>query len=68
MTSRRPAIALCLGLLAAFAVITPLVWVINTQDWGILMMFVAPFAVYGLIRLGRRLAEWAGVGPPPPSY
>ena len=41
---------------------------LNTQDWGILMMFVAPFAVYGLIRLGRRLAEWAGVGPPPPTY
>ncbi|WP_444678728.1 hypothetical protein [Halomonas sp. E19] len=65
MTSRRPAIALCLGLLAALLVITPLAWVINTQDWGILMMFVAPFAVYGLIRLARRLAEWAGVGPPP---
>ncbi len=65
MTSRRPAIALCLGLLAALVVITPLAWVINTQDWGILMMFVAPFAVYGLIRLARWLAEWAGVGPPP---
>lgn len=65
MTSRRPAIALCLGLVAALLVITPLAWVINTQDWGILMMFVAPFAVYGLIRLARRLAEWAGVGPPP---
>lgn len=65
MTSKRPAIALCLGLLAAVAVMLPLVWVINTQDWGILLMFVAPVAVYGLIRLGRRLAEWAGAGPPP---
>ncbi len=68
MANSRPAIALALGLLAAFAVITPLAWVINTQDWGILMMSVAPFAVYGLIRLARRLAEWAGVGPPPHTY
>jgi len=63
--NRRPAIAVAVGLLVALAVITPLAWLINTRDWGILVMFVVPFAVWGLIWLGRRLADWAGVGPPP---
>ncbi|MBB3329652.1 hypothetical protein BDK63_000492 [Halomonas campaniensis] len=65
VSNRRPAIAVVVGLLVALAVITPLAWLINTRDWGILVMFVVPFAVWGLIWLGRRLAEWAGVGPPP---
>lgn len=65
MSRQRPAIALLLGLTAAVAVLAPLAWLINTHDWGILLMFVAPLAVWGLIRLGRRLADWAGVGPPP---
>ncbi|MFO7646489.1 hypothetical protein [Halomonas campaniensis] len=64
-SNRRPAIAVVVGLLVALAVITPLAWLINTRDWGILVMFVVPFAVWGLIWLGRRLADWAGVGPPP---
>jgi len=63
--NRRPAIAVAVGLLVALAVITPLAWLINTRDWGILVMFVVPFAVWGMMRLGRRLADWAGVGPPP---
>ncbi|WP_254276095.1 hypothetical protein [Halomonas sp. 3H] len=65
VSNRRPAIAVVVGLLVALAVITPLAWLINTRDWGILVMFVVPFAVWGLIWLGRRLADWAGVGPPP---
>ncbi|WP_290910114.1 hypothetical protein [Halomonas sp.] len=67
MPNRRPAIAVALGLLIALAVITPLAWLINTRDWGILVMFVVPFAVWGLIWLGRRLADWAEVRTPPPS-
>ncbi|WP_404295280.1 hypothetical protein [Halomonas sp.] len=65
ISHHRPAIAVALGLLVALAVITPLAWLINTRDWGILVMFVVPFAVWGLIWLGRRLADWAEVGPPP---
>ncbi|WP_373182102.1 hypothetical protein [Halomonas campaniensis] len=65
VSNRRPAIAVVVGLLVALAVITPLAWLINTRDWGILVMFVVPSAVWGLIWLGRRLADWAGVGPPP---
>ena len=64
-SNRRPAIAVAVGLLVALAVISTLAWFINTRDWGILVMFVVPFAVWGLIWLGRRLADWAGVGPPP---
>jgi len=65
-SNRRPAIAVVVGLLVALVVITPLAWLINnTREWGILVMFVVPFAVWGLIWLGRRLADWAGVGPPP---
>ncbi|QTF92945.1 hypothetical protein [Halomonas sp. BM-2019] len=63
--NRRPAIAVVVGLLVALVVISTLAWFINTRDWGILVMFAVPFAVWGLIWLGRRLADWAGVGPPP---
>ncbi len=64
-SNRRPAIAVAVGLLVALVVISTLAWFINTRDWGILVMFVVPFAVWGMMRLGRRLADWAGVGPPP---
>ncbi|WP_416138485.1 hypothetical protein ACM26W_18820 [Halomonas sp. HK25] len=67
VSNHRPAIAVAVGLLVALVVITPLAWLLNTRDWGILVMFVVPFAVWGLIWLGRRLADWAEVGPPPPS-
>ena len=64
-SNRRPAIAVAVGLLVALVVISTLAWFINTRDWGILVMFVVPFAVWGMMRLGHRLADWAGVGPPP---
>ena len=64
-SNRRPAIAVAVGLLVALVVISTLAWFINTRDWGILVMFVVPFTVWGMMRLGRRLADWAGVGPPP---
>lgn len=65
MASKRPVIALCLGLLAAVAVMLPFVWVINNRDWGVVLMFIAPVIIYGLIRLARKLSEWAGSSPPP---
>lgn len=63
MTRHRPLIALLAGLALALAVMLPLIWFINTTDWGIALMLLAPFAVYGLIRCGLRLADWAGVSP-----
>lgn len=63
MTRHRPLIALLAALVLAGTVMVPLIWFINTTDWGILLMLLAPFAVYGLIRCGLGLADWAGVTP-----
>lgn len=62
MRMSRRVVALIAGLAAAFAVFAPLAWLINTRDWGVALMFAVPFAVYGLIRLGLRLSDWAGIG------
>ncbi|APE30727.1 hypothetical protein BOX17_07040 [Halomonas aestuarii] len=51
--------------MAAVAVVLPLAWLINTRDWGVVLMLVVPFAVYGLLRLGRALEGWARATPPP---
>lgn len=67
LTMSRPVMATLFGVIAAFAVLTPLIWLINTRDWGIFLMLLAPFVIYGLIRAGRRLAEWADPLPPPPD-
>ena len=63
MTPTRPLIALLAGLGLTLVVMLPLIWLINTTDWGIALMLVAPFAVYGLIRCGLWLADWAGTPP-----
>jgi hypothetical protein len=63
MRVSRPTIAVIIGLLVALAVVTPLVWLIKNRDWGVALMLLVPFVVYGLIRLGRILADWAN--PPP---
>ena len=52
--------------LAAVAVVLPLVWLINNRDWGIGLMLLTPFVVYGLMRLGRALEGWARASSPPP--
>lgn len=61
----RLALAVVAWLLAATAVVLPLVWLINTRDWGVALMLVVPFAVYGLLRLGRTLEGRARTPPPP---
>lgn len=63
MRIQRSTIAVIAGLLIALAVMTPLTWLIKNRDWGVALMLVVPFVVWGLIRLGRVLAEWAN--PPP---
>ncbi|PMR77405.1 hypothetical protein [Billgrantia endophytica] len=65
LTMSRPVKAMLFGVIAAFVVLTPLIWLINTRDWGIFLMLVVPFVIYGLIHAGRRLAEWADPLPPP---
>lgn len=61
----RVVLAVAAWCLAATAVVLPLAWLINTRDWGVALMLVVPFAVYGLLRLGRALEGWARVSPPP---
>jgi O-antigen/teichoic acid export membrane protein len=67
LTISRPVMATLFGVIVAFAVLTPLIWLINTRDWGIFLMLLAPFVIYGLIHAGRRLAEWVDPPPPPPD-
>lgn len=62
----RLILAVAAWCLAATAVVLPLVWLINNRDWGIGLMLLTPFVVYGLMRLGRALEDWART-PSPPS-
>ncbi len=61
----RLLLAVAAWCLAAVAVVLPLVWLINNRDWGVALMLVVPFVVYGLLRLGRVLEGWARATPPP---
>ncbi|MCA1770253.1 MAG: hypothetical protein LC652_10035 [Halomonas sp.] len=66
MSSRsRLLVALTAWCLVAVALVLPLVWLINNRDWGVALMLLAPFVVYGLLRLGRALEDWARATPPP---
>ncbi|TLF52330.1 hypothetical protein FEI13_05555 [Halomonas urmiana] len=66
MTIRtRLSLAVASWCLAAVALVLPLAWLINTRDWGVALMLVVPFAVYGLLRLGHALEGWARAMPPP---
>lgn len=58
----RAAIALLIGGLIFLAVVIPVAWIINTRDWGVAMIFPAPFIVYGLMRVARRLEDWVRAG------
>ncbi|WP_048305671.1 hypothetical protein [Halomonas sp. PR-M31] len=59
----RAVIAILLGAVIFLAVIIPVAWIINTQDWGVAMIFPAPFIVYGLMVLVRRLDDWVRAAP-----
>jgi len=65
-TQTRLILAVVTWGLAAVAVVLPLVWLINNRDWGIGLMLLTPFVVYGLMRLGRALEGWARASSPPP--
>lgn len=68
MSVSRPAIAVVIGLLVSLAVIVPLAWLINTRDWGVVLMLLMPFVIYGLIRIARGLARWANPPPDMPTH
>ncbi|WP_290649097.1 hypothetical protein [Aquisalimonas sp.] len=59
MNQHRRTIAYSTVGAAFLLVIATLAWTINSYNWGVALMLVAPFVVYGLIRLARRLDAWA---------
>ncbi|CAM4181746.1 hypothetical protein VRRI112168_17075 [Vreelandella rituensis] len=65
MSRLRLVAAVGLWSLVALGVVVPLVWLINNRDWGVGLMLLVPFVVYGLMRLGRLLEAWANATPPP---
>lgn len=59
----RAVIAILIGAVIFLAVVVPVAWVINNKDWGVAMIFLAPFIVYGLMVLARRLDDWVRAAP-----
>lgn len=65
MLRLRLAVAISLWSLVALGIVVPLVWLINNRDWGVALMLLVPFIVYGLMRLGRSLEAWANAAQRP---
>ena len=63
----RLILAVAAWCLVAVAVVLPLAWLINNRDWGVALMLLVPFVVYGLLRLARALEGWARAASPPPG-
>lgn len=59
----RGVIAILIGAVVLLVVVTPVAWIINNKDWGVAMIFPAPFIVYGLMVMVRRLEDWARAVP-----
>ncbi|SHE33789.1 hypothetical protein SAMN02745148_00175 [Modicisalibacter ilicicola DSM 19980] len=59
----RAVIAILVGGVVFLAVVIPVAWIINTQDWGVAMIFPAPLIVYGLMVVARRLDDWVRRDP-----
>lgn len=65
MLRLRLVVAISLWALVALGIVVPLVWFINNRDWGVALMLLVPFIVYGLMRLGRWLEAWANAAQRP---
>ena len=65
MLRLRLVAAISLWSLVAVGIVVPLVWLINNRDWGVALMLLVPFIVYGLMRLGRSLEAWANAAQRP---
>jgi energy-converting hydrogenase Eha subunit A len=59
----RAVIAILIGAVIFLAVMVPVAWIINNKDWGVAMIFPAPFIVYGLMIVARRLDDWVRAAP-----
>lgn len=72
MNRFRLGLALSLGLVVCAVLVIPFVLAINSYDWGVGLLLVAPVLVWVLMRIGKRLEDWARnstAGPPPdPDY
>lgn len=62
---QRALLAVATWLLVAVLVLLPVAWLIHHRDWGIALMLLVPFMVYGLLRLGGALEAWARREPLP---
>lgn len=72
MSRRRLALALSLGLVLCAVLLIPFVLAINSYDWGVGLLLVAPLLVWLLMRIGKGLEDWArnptGAPPPDPDF
>lgn len=59
MKSSREAVALIAGVTLCILTVTPFVLVVNTFDWGVSLMIIAPVFVWLLMWIGKRLERWA---------
>jgi hypothetical protein len=72
MSRYRLAFALLLGLVICAGLVIPFVLAINSYDWGVGLLLVAPLLVWILMRIGKALEDWArnltGESPPDPDF
>lgn len=68
MSRFRLVLALLLSLLVSAVLVIPFVLAINSYDWGVALLLLAPLLVWVLMRIAKGLEDWARkttVGPPP---
>lgn len=72
MSRFRLALALLLGLVMCSALLIPFVLAINSYDWGVGLMLLAPLLVWVMMRMGKGLEAWArntsGKPPQDPDF
>jgi uncharacterized membrane protein len=63
----RKTIALVVGVVLCTLLVTPFVLAINSFNWGVGLLLVAPLFVWILLRIGKALERWANneVDTPP---
>lgn len=59
MSRFRLALALSMGLVICAVLVIPFVLAINSYDWGVGLMLLAPLLVWVLMRMGKGLEAWA---------
>lgn len=72
MNRFRLTLALLLGLLICAVLVIPFILAINSYDWGVALLLVAPLLVWVLMKIAKRLENWArdttGKPAPDPDY